>query len=106
MHRFMRGVAASVLICSAFALANPPIAAASGRGVGFARGAGGFHAFHGFRGFYGGLYPYSLFGYPHSAYGGYYPYSVYEDNEPDCDFVWGKRTAKHKIARRGIWTCF
>jgi hypothetical protein len=116
MHRLISGVAAA-LICSAFALANPSIAAAAGRvGGGFARGGGAFHAFHGgggfhafhggggfhgFHGFYGGgigLYPYSL-------YGGYYPYSLYEDDYPDCHFVWVKRTVKHKIVGRGIWTC-
>jgi hypothetical protein len=110
MHKLMRGVAAA-LICATFGMADSSPAAAAGRGVGFAggggafHGAGEFHRFHGFRGFYRGIYPYSLFGYPNYSYGGYYPYSVYEDVEPDCDFVWVKRTAKHKVVRRGIWTC-
>ena len=90
---------AAALICSAFALADSSVAVA----------AGGVHAFHGhshgLRGFYGGLYPYSLFGYPGSVYGGYYPYSIYDDNGPDCDFVWVKRAVKHKAVGRGIWTC-
>jgi hypothetical protein len=112
MHKLMGGLTA-VLLCSAFALTDSPLAAARGLGGGFARGAGGFHAFHGAgpfhhgsRGFYGGgIYPYSLFGYPNYLYGGYYPYSIYEDSSPDCDFVWVKRTVKHKIVQRGVWKC-
>jgi hypothetical protein len=92
MHKFMRGVAA-VLVGAAFGVAYPADRALAG---------GHFHGFHGF---YRGLYPFSLFGYPRYAYGGYYPYSLYGDTEPDCDFVWVDRTLKHKIARRGIWTC-
>jgi hypothetical protein len=104
MHKFMSGVAA-VLVCATFGMANPANSAPAGWGG--ARGGGVFHGgrFHGFRGFYGGVYPYSLFGYPRYSYGGYFPYSIYEDNEPDCDFVWVKRTVKHKTVRRGIWTC-
>jgi hypothetical protein len=96
MQKFMTGVAA-VLVCSAFAYSVDSASAGWG-------GARGGH-FHGFRGFYRGLYPYSLFGYPNYSYGGYYPYSLYNDAEPDCDFVWVNRTVKHKIVRRGIWTC-
>jgi hypothetical protein len=103
MHIFMSGVA-TILICAAFGMADVASGAPIGRGGAF-YGPGGLHAgFHGHRGFYGGLYPYSLFGYPHSWYGGYYPYSIYVENEPDCDFVWAKRTAKRKSVR-GIWTC-
>jgi hypothetical protein len=103
MHIFMSSVAA-VLICAAFGMADVASGAPIGRGGAF-YGPGGLRAgLHGYRGFYGGLYPYSLFGYPHSSYGGYYPYSIYLDNEPDCDFVWAKRTAKRKSVR-GIWTC-
>jgi hypothetical protein len=102
MHKLMSGLTA-VLLCSAFALTDSSVA----------RGAGGFHAFHGvgqfhhgLRGFYGGgVYPYSLFGYPNYSYGGYYPYSIYEDSSPDCDFVWVKRTVKHKTIQRGVWKC-
>jgi hypothetical protein len=110
---------AAVLFCAAFAVANPSAAAAFGRG-GFAfhgGGFGGFRTFHGglrfrgFHGFYGGgIYPYSLLGgyYPRYLYGNYYsyPYSVYEDDEPDCHFVWVKRTVRHRLVRHGIWTCF
>jgi hypothetical protein len=85
----------AVLLCSAFGVATP----ADGAGAGW-RGA---HGFHGPRGFYG-LYPYTLFGYPNYRYGGYYPYSFYyQDNEPDCDFVWTNRASKRK--GRGVWTC-
>ena len=98
MHKFMSGLVA-VLVCSAFCMAD----LAQGAPAGW-RGARGGHVY-GFRGFYRGLYPYSLFGYPNYSYGGYYPYSVYENAEPDCDFVWVKRTVKHKTVRRGIWTC-
>jgi hypothetical protein len=128
MHKLISGLAA-VLICSACGIADVANSAPFGRGAagaGLARsggvfhGAGGFHGvgqfhgvaqfhggFHGVRGFYGrGLYPYTLFGYPnYHSYGGYYPYSIYEDSSPDCDFVWIKRTVKHKIVQRGIWTC-
>jgi hypothetical protein len=104
MHKLISLVAA-VILCSAFALAQP----AAARG-GFAHSGGGFHGFHsgfggfhGFHGFYGGLYPYSLL---RGYYPGNYPYSVYEDDGPDCDFVWVKRTVNHKIVRRGIWKCF
>ena len=94
MHRFMRG-AAAVVVCAAFGMADLANTASAG--------AHGFHAYHGFRGFYG-LYPYTLFGYPNYRYGSYYPYSYYyQDNEPNCDFVWSKRTAKHKST--GRWTC-
>jgi hypothetical protein len=96
MHKFMRG-AAAVVVCAAFGMADLANTASAG--------AHGFHGYHGFRGFYG-LYPYTLFGYPnYYSYGGYYPYSLYDDSEPNCDFVWAKRTAKHKTAGRGIWTC-
>ena len=102
MHKLMSGLTA-VLLCSAFALTDSSVA----------RGAGGFHAFHGvgqfhhgLRGFYGGgVYPYSLFGYPNYGYGGDFPYSIYEDSSPDCDFVWVKRTVKHKTIQRGVWKC-
>jgi hypothetical protein len=110
MHKLI-SVVAAVIVCSAFALAQPVAA----RG-GFAHSGGGFHGFHGggvfhsgfggfhgFHGFYGGLYPYSLL---RGYYPGNYPYSVYEDDGPDCDFVWVKRTVNHKIVRRGIWKCF
>ncbi len=90
MRSLMSGVAAA-LVCATFASAGFPVAAAAGR-------LGGFH------GFYRGLYPYSLFGYPRYSYGGYYPYSLYEDEGPNCRFVW-KRTAKRKTVQRGIWTC-
>jgi hypothetical protein len=81
------------------------------RGGGFVHGGGGFHGgeFHGrlrgFRGFYGGgvgPYPYSWYG---DYYGDYDPYPFYEENYPDCHFVWVKRTVKHKAVQRGIWTC-
>ena len=98
MHKFLNGVAA-VLVCSAFGMAYPADSASAGGG-----GARGGH-FHGFHGFYRGLYPYSLFGYPNYSYGGYYPYSLYNDAEPDCDFVWVKRTVKHKTIQRGVWKC-
>jgi hypothetical protein len=103
MHKLISGVAA-VFLCSAFALADS--AAAFGRG-GFGHGGGAFHhglyGLHGLHGFYGGgIYPYSLLG---GYYPRYYPYSFYEDDGPDCDFVWVKRTVKHKIAQHGIWTC-
>ena len=118
MHKLISGVAAG-LLCSMFTLANPSIAAAFGRGGGgfghgggggfHGGGGGGFHGFHGgggfrgfhgggFRGFYGGgigLYP----------YGDYYPYSLYEDDDPDCRFVWVRQAVRHRIVRRGIWTC-
>jgi hypothetical protein len=81
----------------------------AGRGGGFAFHGGGFRGFHGF--YDGGIYPYSLLGgyYPRYLYGSrypYYPYSIDENDEPDCDFVWVGRTAKRKIVRRSIWTCF
>lgn len=100
MHKLISGMAA-VLLCAAFAMADCSIAAAGGRGL-FHRGLHGFHGFYG-----GGIYPYSLLGgyYPGYLYGNYYPYSVYENDEPDCDFVWVKRTVKHKTVRRGVWTC-
>ena len=100
MHKLMSGLTA-VLLGAAFAATDSSAA----------RAAGGFHSFHGqlhhgVRGFYGGgVYPYSLFGYPNDGYGGYYPYSIYEDGSPDCDFVWVKRTVKHKIVQRGVWKC-
>jgi hypothetical protein len=88
----------AVLICAAFG----PVALANDARAGWS-GVHGFHAFHGLRGFYG-LYPYTLFGYPNYRYGGYYPNSFYyQDNEPDCDFVWTNRASKHK--GRGVWTC-
>jgi hypothetical protein len=100
MHKFLRAALAG-LICVIFGLAAFPIAAAAFHGR-----VGGFHAFHGgFRGFNRGLYPYTLFGYPRYNYGGYFPYSIYEDDGPDCRFEWPKRTAKHKAAQRGVWTC-
>jgi hypothetical protein len=92
MQWLMRGVAVG-LMCATSMLAGSPPAAAAGR----------FHG--GFPGFYRGLYPYSLFGYPGYRYGGYFPYSLYEDDGPDCRFVWVKRTVKHKVVQRGIWTC-
>ena len=99
MHKFMRG-AVVVLICSAVGVAGLPNSASARWS-----GARGFHSFRGLRGFYR-LYPYTLFGYPNYRYGSYYPYyPYYEDNEPNCDFVWTKRTAKHKTTGRGIWTC-
>jgi hypothetical protein len=94
MRKLISGVAAVFLcsfLCSAFALTDS--AAAFGRG-------GFVHGLHGFYG--GGIYPYSLLG---GYYPRYYPYSFYEDDGPDCDFVWVKRTVKHKIAQRGIWRC-
>jgi hypothetical protein len=112
VHRIISALAA-VLLCVAFAVANPSGAAAFGHG-GFGHGGfafrgggfGGFHAFHGgfgfrgLRGFYGG-------GYYAPYFYGDYPYSLYEDedDEPDCHFVWVKRTVKHRIVRHGIWTC-
>jgi hypothetical protein len=97
MPKLMRG-AIAVVIFSLFgmtALANSASAGWSG--------AHGFHAFHGLRGFYG-LYPYTLFGYPNYHFGGYYPYSFYyQDNEPNCDFVWANRTTKRK--GKGVWKC-
>jgi hypothetical protein len=104
MHKLLDRAIAG-LVCVTFGLAASSIAAAAGPGA-FHRGAGGFHAFHGgFRGFNRGLYPYSLFGYPGYSYGGYFPYSIYEDDGPDCRFEWPRRTAKHKVVQRGIWTC-
>jgi len=97
MRKLKRGVIA-VVICSAFGVAG----LADGASAGWA-GARGYHAFHGLRGFYG-RYPYTLFGYPNYRYGGYYPGSFYyQDNEPNCDFVWANRTTKRK--GRGVWTC-
>jgi hypothetical protein len=102
MHKLTSGLTA-VLICAVFALADSSLARAAGGFHAF-HGAGPFH--HGWRGFYGGgVYPYSLFGYPDHGYGGYYPYSIYEDSSPDCDFVWVKRTVKHKTVQRGVWKC-
>ena len=97
MLKLKRGTIA-VLVCAAFGV----VALADSAGAGW-RGAHEFHALHGLRGFYG-LYPYTLFGYPNYRYGGYYPYSFYyQDNEPNCDFVWTNRSSKHK--GRGVWTC-
>jgi hypothetical protein len=97
MHKLKRGAIAAV-ICSAFGM----VGMANRASAGWA-GGHGFHAFHGLRGFYG-LYPYTLFGYPNYQYGGYYPSSLYyQDNEPNCDFVWANRTTKRK--GRGVWTC-
>jgi hypothetical protein len=84
MLKLKRGTIA-VLVCAAFGV----VALADSAGAGW-RGAHEFHALHGLRGFYG-LYPYTLFGYP------------YQDNEPNCDFVWTNRSSKHK--GRGVWTC-
>jgi hypothetical protein len=112
MHRIM-GVLAVLGLCVAFAVANPPGAAAFGHGGGgFGHGGGGFHGgfggfhgglgFRGLRGFYGG---YGGGYYAPYFYGGYYPY--YEDEGPDCDFEWVKRTVGHRIVQRGrgIWRC-
>jgi hypothetical protein len=95
MHKFRRG-AIAVVVCSAIGLGGLAGSASAGW-------AHEFHAYHGLRGFYG-LYPYTLFGYPNYRYGGYYPFSpYYQDNEPNCDFVWANRTTKRK--GRGVWTC-
>jgi hypothetical protein len=99
MHRLISGMTA-VVLCATFAVAGCSVAVAGGRGL--------FHSgLHGFRGFCGGgIYPYSLLGcYPRYLYGSYYPDSFYEDEGPDCDFVWVNRTVKHNIVRRGIWRC-
>jgi hypothetical protein len=105
MHKLITVVAA-VILCSAFAPAEPAAARGGfGYGGGFHGGGvfhGGFGEFHGLHGFYGGLYPYSLL---RGYYPGIYPYSAYEDDGPDCDFVWVKRTVNHKIVPRGIWKC-
>jgi hypothetical protein len=96
MLKLKRGTVAA-LIC-----AVGVVALSDGACAGWS-GAHGFHAYHGPRGFYG-LYPYTLFGYPNYRYGGYYPNSFYyQDNEPDCDFVWAHRLSKRK--GRGVWTC-
>lgn len=96
MHKLLRG-AVVLALCATFGMADAASTSA---------GAHGFHRFHGlygYRGFYG-LYPYTLFGYPNYRYGSYYPLSpYYVDNEPNCDFVWSKPTAKHKS--KGRWTC-
>ena len=95
MHKLRHG-AIAVVVCSAIGLGGLP-------GSASAVWAHEFHAYHGLRGFYG-LYPYTLFGYPNYRYGGYYPFSpYYQDNEPNCDFVWANRTTKRK--GRGVWTC-
>ena len=133
MHRLISNVAV-VFICSAFGTANlangAPAAHAGGAGIahggagvphmgaggfrrggggGFVRGGGGFRGgelhggLRGFRGFHGrGVGP-DL--YPYSWYGDYDPYPFYEEDYPDCQFVWGKRTVKHKAIQRGVWTC-
>jgi hypothetical protein len=94
MRKLKRG-AIAVVICSAFGM----VAMTDSASAGFH----GYHRFHGPYGFYG-LYPYTLFGYPNYRYGGYYPNSFYyQDNEPNCDFVWANRTTKRK--GRGVWTC-
>jgi hypothetical protein len=93
MHRLISRMAA-VVLCAAFAVADCSVASAGRRGL--------FHSgLHGFRGFCGGgIYPYSLLGcYPRYLHGSYYPYSFYEDDAPDCDFVWVNRTVKHKIVQ-------
>ena len=101
MRKLVGGLAA-VLIGAAFVLAYPSDAGAGAGGSYVFHGGGRFHG--GFHGFYRGLYPYTLFGYPNYGYGGYYPYSpYYQDNEPNCDFVWSNRTTKRK--GRGVWTC-
>ena len=95
MHKLRQG-AIAVVVCSAIGLGGLVGSASAGW-------AHEFHAYHGLRGFYG-LYPYTLFGYPNYRYGGYYPFSpYYQDNEPNCDFVWANRTTKRK--GRGVWTC-
>jgi hypothetical protein len=95
MHELRRG-AIAIVVCSAIGLGGLAGSASAGW-------AHEFHAYHGLRGFYG-LYPYTLFGYPNYRYGGYYPFSpYYQDNEPNCDFVWANRTTKRK--GRGVWTC-
>jgi hypothetical protein len=116
MNRFMRGMAA-VFVCSTFGAADWANSAPIGGGTaatGVARPGrvfhGPVHAFHGggqfygFHGFYR-LYPYTLFGYPNYYSGSYYPYPFSEGDYPDCNFVWGKPTAKHKALQRGVWTC-
>jgi hypothetical protein len=98
MHKLLNSAIAG-LVGATFALAASSIPAAAFHSV-------GFHEFHGgYRGFNRGIYPYNLFGYPRYKYGGYFPYSVYEDDGPDCRFEWPKRSAKHKVAQRGVWTC-
>jgi len=95
MHKLRQG-AIAVVVCSAIGLGGLAVSASAGW-------AHEFHEYHGLRGFYG-LYPYTLFGYPNYRYGGYYPFSpYYQDNEPNCDFVWANRTTKRK--GRGVWTC-
>jgi hypothetical protein len=95
MHKLRQG-AIAVVVCSAIGLGGLAGSASAGW-------AHEFHAYRGLRGFYG-LYPYTLFGYPNYRYGGYYPFSpYYQDNEPNCDFVWANRTTKRK--GRGVWTC-
>ena len=95
MHKLRQG-AIAVVVCSAIGLGGLAVSASAGW-------AHEFHEYHGLRGFYG-LYPYTLFGYPNYQYGGYYPFSpYYQDNEPNCDFVWANRTTKRK--GRGVWTC-
>ena len=95
MHKLRQG-AIAVVVCSATGFGGLAGSASAGW-------AHEFHAYHGLRGFYG-LYPYTLFGYPNYRYGGYYPFSpYYQDNEPNCDFVWANRTTKRK--GRGVWTC-
>jgi hypothetical protein len=89
--RSLMSRAAAALICASLALAGSSAAAAAGR-------------FGGFHGYYRGLYPYNLFGYPRYSYGGYYPYGLYQDDGPNCRFVW-KRTTKRTAVQRGIWTC-
>jgi hypothetical protein len=120
MHRII-GVLAALGLCAAFAVANPSGAAAFGHGGGgfghgwgggfhggfggFHGGFGGFHGglgFHGFRGFYGG---YGGGYYAPYFDGDDYPYSLYEDEGPDCHFVWVRRTVNHRVVRHGIWTC-
>jgi hypothetical protein len=95
MHKLRQG-AIAVVVCLAIGLGGLAGSASAGW-------AHEFRAYHGLRGFYG-LYPYTLFGYPNYRYGGYYPFSpYYQDNEPNCDFVWANRTTKRK--GRGVWTC-
>lgn len=50
-------------------------------------------------------YPYTLFGYPNYK-SSYFPlYLDYEYPKTNCDFVWGRPTARHKPTQRGRWTC-